>query len=92
MTRMFLTTTLALLTLSACSSATLVRKDRVGGRIVLDGAYMPAAADARLLMAEHCGGRVDIAEIGNALEFRCRGAEGAEVLASGGPAANGGEL
>ena len=62
-----------LLSLSACSSsANLVRKDRLGGRVQLDGAYMPAMAEARMLMVEHCGGRVDYLELGETVEFRCR--------------------
>ena len=71
-----------LLGLSACSStANLVRKDALGGRVQLDGAYMPAMADARTLMVEHCGGRFDYLELGEAVEFRCRHGEEATTLA-----------
>jgi hypothetical protein len=68
----------ALLTVSACaaSGADLVRKDRAGGRVALQGGYMPAMADARQLMVDHCGGRFDMLELGDSVEFRChRGAE-----------------
>ena len=54
------TAAFVMLTLSACSSsASLVRKDTLGGRVQLAGAYMPAMADARMLMVEHCNGRYD---------------------------------
>ncbi|MFI5307469.1 MAG: hypothetical protein ACHQ53_08965, partial [Polyangiales bacterium] len=77
-----LTTTLFLmLTLSACSSgAQLVRKDAAGGRVALQGAYMPAMADARMLMTEHCDGRYAMTERDGAVEFRCAG-QGAAVQA-----------
>src|SRR6188508_1930686 len=69
----------ALLGLSACStSAALVRKDAVGGRVELQGAYMPAMLEARELMVDHCYGRYDMLELGNAVEFRCRHAHGGE--------------
>ena len=58
--------------LSACSSsATLVLKDGISGRIALRGAYMPAMADARVLMTEHCDGRYQMIETKGAVEFRC---------------------
>jgi hypothetical protein len=61
-----------MLILSACSgTAQLVRNDGVGGRVVLQGAYMPAMADARLLMAEHCDGRYTMTENHSVVEFRC---------------------
>jgi serine/threonine protein kinase len=64
---------LAMLTLCACSGgASLVRKDAISGRVRLDGAYMPAMADARLLMVEHCNGRYAALESGNTLDFRCQ--------------------
>jgi hypothetical protein len=63
---------LATLTVGCASSANLVRKDTGGGRVSLQGAYMPSMADARLLMAEHCQGPVDAVELGKSLEFRCR--------------------
>jgi hypothetical protein len=46
--------------LAGCGSAHLVRADRHGGRVALDGAYMERVADARLLMASHCEGRFTI--------------------------------
>ena len=65
-----------LLSLSACSgTANLVRKDALGGRVQLNGPYMPAMADARTLMVEHCGGRFDYLEHGEAVEFQCRDRE-----------------
>jgi hypothetical protein len=42
--------------LGACGSAHIVRRDARGGELVLDGAYMSRAIEARVLMAEHCGG------------------------------------
>jgi hypothetical protein len=58
--------------LVACSSsASLVRKDTVCGRVQLAGAYMPAMADARMLMVEHCNGRFEHVELGRAVEFHC---------------------
>jgi hypothetical protein len=68
-----LTLVFAISTLSACSSsASLVRKDALGGRVQLAGAYVPAMGDARMLMVEHCHGRYDAMEVGEAVEFRCR--------------------
>lgn len=54
------------------SSASLTRKDTLGGRVALHGAYMPSMADARLLMVEHCQGQVDMVEVDAGVEFRCR--------------------
>ena len=60
-------------TLNACSStASLVRADAVGGRVQLQGAYMPAVSAARTVMVESCRGRFEYAQVGSALEFRCR--------------------
>ena len=71
-----------LLSLSACSgTANLVRKDALGGRVQLNGPYMPAMADARTLMVEHCNGRFDYREQGEAVEFRCRHWEEATTFA-----------
>jgi hypothetical protein len=59
--------------LVACNStATLVRKDALGGRVQLQGAYMPAMGDARMLMLEHCDGRFEYEERGDAVDFRCK--------------------
>jgi uncharacterized lipoprotein len=67
------TAALLMLTLSACSSsASLVRKDTIGGRVQLEGAYMPAMADAQLLMVDHCHGRYEAMELGDAVEFHCK--------------------
>jgi hypothetical protein len=64
---------LLLMSLSACSAgATLVRKDQTGGTVQLEGAYMRAMSDARLMMVEHCRGRIDMVELGDSVEFRCR--------------------
>lgn len=70
-----------LTTLAACSSASLVRKDPGGGRVLLDGPYMGALAEARVLMAEHCRGRSDAIEVGDGLEFRCRETAASELAA-----------
>lgn len=70
-----LTTLFVTLALVGCSSsAQLVRKDAVGGRVTLQGAFMPAMGEARVLMAEHCRGRFDAVEQTDAVEFRCRDA------------------
>jgi hypothetical protein len=84
--------TIAVGSLVACSSsASLVRKDALGGRVQLQGAYMPAMGDARMLMVEHCHGRFEYEELGHAVEFRCTGhgtrpsmAEGALALGMSG--------
>lgn len=56
-----------------CGTASVVRPDARGGRIELDGAFMPAMSEARLLMAQHCGGRFDTQERPDgSLEFTCR--------------------
>jgi len=61
--------------LVGCSStAQLVRKDTSGGRIALQGAYMPAMGEARMLMVEHCQGRYDAVETHDSVTFRCRNA------------------
>jgi hypothetical protein len=68
------------LTFSACSSgASFVRKDAIGGRVQLEGAYMPAMSDARTLMVEQCNGRFDAVELGDAVEFHCRKVAGAQL-------------
>lgn len=68
------------LTFCACSSsASIVRKDAIGGRVQLDGAYMPAMSDARMLMVEHCNGRFDAVELGDAVEFHCREVTGTQL-------------
>lgn len=77
-----LTAAFVMLTLSACSSsASLVRKDTIGGQVQLQGAYMPAMSDARMLMVEHCGGRFEYLELGEKVEFRCK-SHGAQQPAS----------
>lgn len=47
---------------TGCGAASMVRTDPHGGRIALDGAYMAAMGDARVLMAEHCHGRFEAVE------------------------------
>jgi len=77
------TAAFVMLTLSACSSsASLARRDTMGGRVQLDGAYMPAMADARMLMVERCHGRFEYVETERALEFRCKG-RGAQPTPAG---------
>ncbi len=67
-------TGLAMLTLSACSSsATLMRTDARGGNVQLQGAYVPAMSDARMLMVEHCQGRFTAIEHADQIEFQCTG-------------------
>lgn len=61
------------LTMAACSNgASLVRKDTLGGQARLEGAYMPAMSEARMVMLEHCHGRFDYQELGEEVAFRCR--------------------
>ena len=62
---------LCALLFAGCGSATLARKDAGGGRILLQGSSMTAMADARVLMAEHCGGRSDVVQAGDSVEFLC---------------------
>ena len=72
MHKTLVTAALIVLSLSACSgSAHLVRKDATGGHIALQGPYMPAMGDARMLMAENCQGRYEAVEHGNSVEFNC---------------------
>lgn len=76
------TAAFVMLTLSACSSsASIVRKDSLGGRVQLAGAYMPAMADARMLMVEHCNGRYQAVELGSTVEFRCKANGGTQTTA-----------
>jgi hypothetical protein len=94
MPKMLTTLLFVMLTLAACSSsATLVRKDPTGGRVDLRGPYMPAMADARLLMVDHCHGRYDAVELGDSVDFRCRkspaaATQGAVAAAEAAPAPN----
>jgi hypothetical protein len=68
-----LTTLFVTLTLVGCSSsAQLVRKDAVGGRVALQGPFMLAMGEARVLMAEHCSGRFEAVEQAEGVEFQCR--------------------
>jgi hypothetical protein len=53
------------------SGASVVRTDAMGGRVQLVGAYMPAMADARVLMFELCHRRYEYVELDQAVEFRC---------------------
>lgn len=76
--RTTLITALSMLTLSACSSsATLVRTDARGGHVQLQGAYVPAMSDARMLMVEHCHGRFAAIEHADRIEFQCAGSHDA---------------
>ena len=64
------------------SGASLVHADELGGRVQLAGAYMPAMADAQVLMAKACPGRFEFVEVGEAVEFRCT-SHGAQPTAGG---------
>ena len=66
------TVALTLAAMGCGSSAQLVRKDDRGGRVVLQGPFMPAMRDARTVMAARCQGRFDSVEQPGAVEFRCR--------------------
>jgi hypothetical protein len=52
----------------------MVRPDARGGRVQLDGSYMTAMSDARVLMAEHCRGRFEAQQSadGRFVDFTCR--------------------
>jgi hypothetical protein len=39
--------------------------------VQLQGAYMPAMSEARMLMVEHCAGRFETIEHGDMVDFRC---------------------
>lgn len=72
MFRLLAIVSLALGSLTGCSAgASLVRSDEHGGVVALRGPYMPAMAEARLLMVSHCNGRVLVVERGDRAEFRC---------------------
>jgi hypothetical protein len=74
MQKQFVAVALFLLSLSAsaCSgSAHLVRKDATGGHVALQGPYMLAMGDARVVMATHCKGRFEAVERGDSVDFRC---------------------
>ena len=72
MFRSYAITAIVLLNLAGCSAtATLARKDPQGGRVDLQGPYMPAMSEARLLMVEYCGGRFHMEERGDSVVFRC---------------------
>jgi hypothetical protein len=72
-----MTTLFVTLTLVGCSgSAQLVRTETGGGRAALQGAFMPAMGEARLLMATHCHGRFEATEQGRTVEFRCQAQPG----------------
>lgn len=56
---------------AGCGGANMAYRDGLGGVVELEGAYMPAMSDARLAMAEACGGRFDYEEQGDRVAFRC---------------------
>ena len=78
MTAVLVMLTLALAVAGCSSSAQLVRRDAAGGRVALQGAFMPAMGEARVLMAEHCHGRFEAVEQGSKVEFRCLNGAGGE--------------
>lgn len=72
MFKTLITDVFLILLVSGCAgSARFVRTDALGGRIALHGAYMPAMAEARLLMVDHCRSRYDATELGDRVEFKC---------------------
>lgn len=74
MTKSTITAALLTIALSACSAnASLVRQESLGGRVQLQGAYMPAMSEARMLMVEHCAGHFETIEHGDTVDFRCIG-------------------
>ena len=68
---------------AGCSGGTrLVRGDRLGGSVALQGPFMLEMGAARLLMAQHCKGRFDALERPGSVEFSCRSAGGATASAA----------
>lgn len=68
-------TLMATLMATGCAgSAQLVQTDSAGGTVALQGPYMPAMGEARMLMVEHCRSRIDALERGDRVSFRCRAA------------------
>ena len=62
-----------------CGGANMAYRDGAGGLVELQGAYMPAMGEARVKMAEHCGGRFDYEERGETVAFRCKQPRGLVV-------------
>lgn len=60
-----------LLGLSACGSATYVKKDARGGQLALHGSYGFAMGDARTHVVDHCNGRFEQHEERGLLTYRC---------------------
>ena len=72
--RLFLRMTLGcalLLGLSACGSASYVRKDENGGRLALHGSYGFAMGDARTQVVAHCKGPFEQRDEGGFVRYRC---------------------
>ena len=61
------------------SGASIVHADQLGGRVQLNGAYMPAMADARALIAKHCGDRFEFVQSSETVEFRCTAPSAAQT-------------
>jgi predicted small secreted protein len=59
------------LTLTACGTASVARRDLHGGEVALSGGYMKAMRDARLLMAEACAGHFASRELQGSVNFEC---------------------
>lgn len=60
---------------SACGSASYVRKDAKSGELVLEGSYGFAMGDARRLVLAHCNGRHAQTERERTLRYECLDAE-----------------
>lgn len=60
------------LTLAACGTASVARRDSTGGQVALHGGYMHSVREARVLMAEACKGHFDVSEFQHGLSFQCR--------------------
>ncbi len=70
------------LTLSACGTANVARRDLNGGQVALSGGYMSSVRNARVLMAEECHGRFDVSDyLEHGMTFRCQQAQGLVTLA-----------
>ena len=61
------------------SGASIVHADQLGGRVQLTGAYMPAMADARALIAKHCGDRFEFVQSSETVDFRCTAPSAAQT-------------
>lgn len=63
--------TFLLVGLTACGSATYVKKDAHGGQLALHGSYGFAMGDARTQVVAHCNSRFELRDEGGFVKYRC---------------------